>query len=350
MTSRQDSRKEKLVGFNPNENGLRDHGIFGLPFTPDESEIVLIPLPFEATVSYSAGTESGPKAILNASQQIDLNDILDPDGWQNGIAMQDIPSGENYKALREKTEKYLAEFAKGNIDAELQAEINKECEEFKNFVKEKTEKILANEQIAGLLGGDHSVSLGYFEALAEKYDSFGILQIDAHCDLRKAYEGLAYSHASIFYNAVQIPKMTKLVQVGIRDFCAEESELISSSNKIKTFFDYEMRKDLYNGNTWNKICEKIVAELPQNVCISFDIDGLLPYLSPNTGTPVPGGLEMNEVIFLFEKILESGRKIVGFDLVEVDPDPSNPSNEWDGNVASRILYKLCLLALKSKTL
>ncbi len=341
-------REEKVKNFNENENGLRDHGIFGLPFFEEESELVLLPLPWEATVSYAIGTASGPKAILDASQQIDLYDPLNPDAWKEGIAMKDISADILFKsgAVRAITEKYLDKYFEGEIDRELQSKINKECESFKEDVKSITASLLNQGKFVGIVGGDHSVPLGYFEALSERYDDFGILHIDAHADLRDAYEGFTYSHASIFFNALKIKSVSKLVQVGIRDFSKSEKEVVEmEGGRVEMFTDYEIQKSLFEGKTWESICEKIVEKLPENVYISFDIDGLLPHLSPNTGTPVMGGFSVEQVVYLFEKVLKKGKKLIGFDLCEVAP---GKEGEWDGNVGARVLYKLCLLALKSK--
>ncbi|MFN4181517.1 MAG: agmatinase family protein [Candidatus Paceibacteria bacterium] len=342
---RKEVREEKLKNFNENENGLRDHGIFGLPFEVEESELVLVPLPWEATVSYVTGTAKGPDAVLEASQQIDLYDPLHPTAWREGIAI--LPKDESMvkenRETRQKVDAYLAEYAEGKINTGLLEEINEACTGFKNKVKTATTELLNQGKFVGLLGGDHSTPLGYMEALAEKHPSFGILHIDAHADLREAYEGFTYSHASIFYNALKINQVEKLVQVGIRDFSKGEQEVVErEAGRVKMFTEYEIRKALFTGSTWEKVCENIVRELPDKVYISFDIDGLSPHLSPNTGTPVAGGFSLDEVVFLFEKLLQSGKQIIGFDLSEVAPG----EDEWDGNVGARVLYKLCLLALK----
>ncbi|HEY4478137.1 MAG TPA: agmatinase family protein [Candidatus Paceibacterota bacterium] len=345
---RKKIREQKLVNFNENENGLRDHGVFGLPFGVDESELVLVPLPWEATVSYKAGAVDGPQAILDASQQIDLYDPINPIAWQNGIAMFDIPKDliSKNKEIRTKVEKYLEKYSQGEIEVTLKNEVNEACLVFKQEVKSKTASLLTEGKIVGIVGGDHSTPLGYMEALAEKHDSFGILHIDAHADLREAYEGFEYSHASIFNNALKIKNVEKLVQVGIRDFSKGEQEVVErEAGRVKMFTEYEIRKALFTGSTWEKVCDNIVRELPEKVYISFDIDGLAPQLSPNTGTPVAGGFSIDEVVFLFEKVISSGKKIIGFDLCEVAPG----DDEWDGNVGARVLYKLCLLTLKSKS-
>ncbi len=344
---RKNLRSETKKSFNPNESGLHDSGIFGLPFTPDESELVILPVPWEATVSYGVGTAMGPEAVLKASTQLDLYDPLHSATWEEGIAMLPI----NYEIMeksakvREHTEEYLKKYGEGQVDEALKTEIKNACEWLKSEVKNQTTELLNKGHIVGLLGGEHSVSLGYFEALGERFGDFGILQIDAHADLRDAYEGLEHSHASIFFNALKNEKVTKLVQVGLRDISESEYEIqLTHRDRIKVFSDYDIRKKLFDGKSFESLVDDIVDALPEQVCISFDIDGLDPSLCPHTGTPVPGGFAFAEATYLLEKMLSSGKKIIGFDLVEVAP---GPDGEWDGNVGARILYKLSLLALES---
>lgn len=340
--------EEKIANFNPNENGLHDHGIFGLPFDTEESEMVLIPVSWEATVSYGEGASKGPKAILDASQQLDLYDPIYPDAWKRGIAMKDIPTDIFYQNMQvcEKVKKYLDDYVNDTVNKNLQEEINKECVLINDYVEDITSKLLKDNKIVGIVGGDHSVPLGYLKSLSKQYNNFGILHIDAHSDLREAYEGLEYSHASIFFNALKIKNISKLVQIGIRDFSEDENEVIKSEKgRIVSFTDYEIKKDIFKGKTWAKKCDEIIKHLPKEVYISFDIDGLAPHLSPNTGTPVLGGFTLDEIVFLLEKIVDSDRKIIGFDLCEVAP---GKNDQWDGNVGARVLYKLCLLTLKSQ--
>jgi agmatinase len=346
----KEERKRKLATFNPNENGLSHQGIFGLPFGTEEAQIVLLPVPWEVTVSYGEGTANGPAAILKASQQIDLYDPIYPAGWKAGIAMEDVSPEwtEANGSWRGQTVLYLHEFASAEgvspQAGRILEDANKATADLMKWISAKTSALLEEGKFVGLIGGEHSVPLGYMQTLGEKYGPFGILQIDAHADLRVAYEGFTHSHASIMYNASQIPEVEKLVQVGIRDFSTQEFEYArDSGGKLMMFTDYELKKLQYQGIHWNAVCEKIIAHLPQQVYISFDIDGLQPWLCPNTGTPVAGGLLMEEAFYLLEKVVESGRKIIGFDLCEVAPG----EDEWDGNVGSRVLYKLCLLAAKS---
>ena len=220
-------------------------------------------------------------------------------------------------------------------------EINEGSLFLNNWVHTQTRELLDKGKLVALLGGDHSTPFGFIKALTEKHGSFGILQIDAHCDLRKAYEDFKYSHASIMYNVLEeLPGVEKLVQVGIRDYCDEEVEYIRANNdRVVTFFDQQIRERQYEGDTWRNIVDDIVAQLPQKVYISFDIDGLDPKLCGDTGTPVPGGFEVEQVYYLFKKVHESGRKIIAFDLNEVGVG----STDWNANVGARVLFKLCSL-------
>jgi len=340
--------------FDPNSVASGDANIFGLPFTADNAALVLIPVPWDVTVSYSDGTSNGPEAIYQASSQVDLFDPLVKDSWKIGVAMEE-PSKRIIsmnKTLRKKAAGYIRNLEKGiseNSPAmkKVRNEVNAGCTELKKLVKGSVKNQLGKNKIVGLVGGDHSTPLGFIEALAEKYADFGILQFDAHCDLREAYEGFEYSHASIMYNALKIPQMKKLVQVGIRDWCeAEDSIIHSSGGRVKTYFDYKMKQDMYDGKSWKMICSDIISNLPQHVYISFDIDGLDPKLCPNTGTPVPGGLEFEQAVYLISQVAASGKKIIGFDLNEVAPG----KDEWNGNVGARLLYKMCNLTAVSNGL
>ncbi|MGV3588869.1 MAG: agmatinase family protein [Adhaeribacter sp.] len=340
------SKKQKIEQFDPSGVGNITGGIFGLPFTPDEAEVVLIPVPWEVTVSYNAGTAHGPAAIKEASYQLDLYEPAIENAWQLGIAMDEISAewlqeSNNY---RQKTQTYInwLEGGGSNISeataTELTQTVNQKGEELLHWLKNKATHYLNQGKCVGVIGGDHSTPLGLMQALAEQHEEFGILQIDAHADLRNAYEGFEYSHASIMYNALKIKQVKKLVQVGIRDMAESEAELVHSSNgRVITFYDAMLKENLYEGDTWKKLCKKIIAQLPPKVYISFDIDGLDPKLCPGTGTPVAGGLQFEEAIYLIKSLVRNGCKIIGFDLCEVAPG----SDQWNGNVGARLLYKLC---------
>ena len=349
------SKEEKIRNFDPNGVGDVNANIFGLPFSFEESEVVLLPVPWEVTVSYTPGTAKGPEAILDASYQVDLHDPDLQDAWKHGIYMLDASAELMQKSnhLRNKAYEIIRYMEKGgdiSKNAGLtksQQEINQASEEMVHWVHEQTSNLLNHNKLVGLVGGDHSTPLGFIKALANKYDDFGILQIDAHFDLREAYEGFKYSHASIMYNAMNIKSISKILSLGIRDFSQGEMEILNKSNgKLETYTDRDIRYRQFEGDSWKMICTEIASKLPQNIYISFDIDGLDPKLCPATGTPVAGGFEMAEINYLLKTLVDNGKKIIGFDLVEVAPG----DDEWNGNVGARLLYKLCNLMLKSQTL
>jgi agmatinase len=345
------TKQDKIKNFNPNGIGQLNDGMFGLPFSIEECETVLIPVPWEVTVSYGGGTANGPQAILDASYQVDLYDPIVKDAWKLGIAMDEISEEVKQKSTkyRQLSERYITELANGANESQpslkkIATDIHIECLWLNNWVKEKSLYYLNQNKLVGVIGGDHSTPLGLLQALAQKFGNFTILQIDAHADLRNAYEGFEFSHASIIYNAIKLKEVEKLVQVGIRDYCEEELNLINNNPKVKTFFDRDIKYAEYNGDSWDRIVNRIINELPQAIYLSFDIDGLDPKLCPNTGTPVAGGFEADQVLFLLEKIVKSGRKIIAFDLNEVAP---GVGNNWDANVAARLLYRICNLVALS---
>jgi agmatinase len=349
----QSMKKEDIIKqFNPNDLGKEDSGIFGLPFTPENADIVLIPVPWEATVSYGSGTAFGPDAIFEASLQMDLNHYDYPNLWKRGIAMDEFP--EEILMLgahvREKAEKVIRSLEKGKDPAkskkmrENYEMVNDACEALNDWVEDRVKYWRKKKKIVGLVGGDHSTPLGYLRHLATEHKEFGVLVLDAHLDLRKAFEGFTYSHASIFRNAMELPQITKLVQAGIRDFCLEETEFVESQKgRISVHYDRHLQRESMSGKSWKKLFEGIIAELPEKVYVSIDIDGLDPKLCPNTGTPVPGGFQFEQACFLLDLLGKSGKKIIGFDLCEVSPG----EDDWDGNVGARMLYQLCGLAAEN---
>lgn len=343
--------------FDPSLTSSHENGIYGLPYSEHESKLILIPVPWEVTASYGGGSALGPEAILKASPQIDLYDFEFKTAYEQGIHMLEVSSQiKQQNADGRQQAKRIFEYIEKNgpelSDELLKAQdlINQQSVEIQKQLKNQCLSYLKKGKIPCVVGGDHSVPLGAIEAYSEHYEGdYGILHIDAHADLRVQYQGFKQSHASIMDNVLKLPKPPKrLVQVGIRDFCEEEYEAIQSHSSISCFFDRENKKLTYRGLSWNYLCEKIVNELPQNVYISFDIDGLTPNLCPHTGTPVPGGVNFEEVVHLLSVLNNSGKNIIGFDLCEVAPDPTDSENEWDGNVGARVLYQLCGWTLSSQ--
>ncbi|HEX8349703.1 MAG TPA: agmatinase family protein [Hymenobacter sp.] len=346
MSESPSSLDQKLANFDPNALGDAAGGLYGLPFTVEEAQVVVVPVPWEVTVSYRAGTAQGPEAICEASLQVDLYDPDIADAWRLGLAMEeeDEQWAHTSQELRTSAADYIGWLEEGQPATDtarfsgVPDRVTASGKSLLEWLKQKTGAHLDKGKGVVVLGGDHSTPLGYLHALAERHEEFGILQFDAHCDLRPAYEGFEYSHASIMYNALQLPQIKKLVQVGIRDYCQQEAELVERSNgRVIMFTDRFLREEMYNGKSWKKECKKIIAQLPQKVYISFDIDGLDPKLCPGTGTPVPGGLEFEQALFLIRAVVRSGRQIIGCDLNEVAPGDT----DWNGIVGARLLYHLC---------
>jgi len=348
------TKQTKIENFDPSQPGLPDSSIYGLPFTAEESDIIVVPAPWEVTVSYGSGASNGPDAILNASFQVDLLHQEFPDLWKLGIFMDEAPehwleNSEKYKNLAQPIIEALENGEDIDSIPELKnnlEEINKASQQFNDEVKERALYWMNKGKKVILLGGDHSTPLGYYQALAANHDSFGILHFDAHMDLRDAYEGFTYSHASIMFNAIQLPQIEKIVQVGIRDFSEGELEAVKSSNKVKVYTDTDLKANSFEGKTWKDQCDEILAQLPQDVAVSFDIDALQRWYCPNTGTPVPGGLSYEQATYLLSKLANSDKNIVGIDLVEVAPG----EDDWDGNVGARLLFHLCGVFAKNNKL
>ncbi len=307
---------EKTVKFDPTSAISAEFGIFGIPMTEEESKVILIPVPWEVTTSYGEGASRGPQIIRQASEQIDLFDIEVGKAYEVGYHMRDLSEdllkkNDKFKQIAQELIEMRTNLSEDeNKMNSLATQVNQACEEMSQWVYEQCSDVLKKGKLLGLVGGDHSTPLGAIRAVSDKYKGdFGVLHIDAHADLRVAYQGFKQSHASIMYNVMtDAKKPEKLVQVGIRDFSEDEYNFSNSREDIKTFYDLELKRRLLKGETWEKVCQDIIKELPQNVYISFDIDGLDPAFCPHTGTPVPGGLSVDQVFFLFREVHNSGRK------------------------------------------
>jgi len=339
--------------FDPNAAAERDAGIFGLPHTPDEARVVLLPVPWDATTSYRAGASAGPRAIFDASMQVDLYDAEVGKPYERGVAM--LPESGELRAWNEEARAAAEEVieAGGRVagNAELEAalaKVNALSERVNEVVYLEAKRLLNQGRVACVIGGDHASPYGAIRAYAERFPGLGILHVDAHADLRRAYEGFSHSHASIMENVMRLEGVSRIVQVGVRDFCEEELERIASSGgRVRTFFDVGLAAARSRGAI-GEAFDAAIAALPEAVYVSFDIDGLDPALCPHTGTPVPGGLSFHEASALLGAVSRSGRRIVGFDLNEVAPGPDD--DEWDANVGARLLYKMIGWTLLSQRL
>lgn len=327
------------MDFDPDAPALGGR-LFGLPFTPAEARLVVIPVPWEVTTSYRRGTRGAPAAVLAASAQVDLEDLQFGDAWRAGIALaeEDAMVSEWDRAAEPDA---LAVIEAGGGLPDAAARVDAFGARLNALVEREVEAVFARGAVPAVLGGDHSVPFGAYVAAARRHPGLGILHVDAHADLRVAYEGFTWSHASIFHNALGLD-LGRLVQVGVRDCGAAELAAIrGSGGRIRSFTDLELAEAEAEGRPWARVVEDIVAALPDPVWVSVDIDGLDPSLCPGTGTPVPGGLSFRQLALLLAAVART-RRIVGFDLVEVG------TGEWDAIVGARVLYKLCAATLRSR--
>jgi agmatinase len=344
------------MSFDPNGVGIANGNLFGFPVTKEEANIVIIPVPWDATASYGKGTSDGPQAILDASTQLDFFHPKLERAFETKVFM--TPISDEWKEINDRLCKtgmdYIAFLEDGGdisnhvFYQSFLAEMNETQLALKNNLKEGALDLMNQGKMVGILGGEHSTPLGLIEAIDQQGKPFGILQIDAHADLRDAYEGFVQSHASVMFNALQNCKnLVRLTQVGIRDISQMEVDLIFEDNRIETFFDWRLKEEQFHGKFWAEQVADIIHSLPENVYISFDIDGLSPELCPNTGTPVAGGFKLEEINYLFFELAKSGKKIVGFDLNEVG---TSEEGDWDANVGARALWNLICAVEKNRKL
>jgi len=249
-----------------------------------KSKVVVLPVPYEGTVSYGKGASLGPSAILEASSHMELYDIELKNIYEIGI------STANPVKLLTNPEKSL------------------------DNIYQACKKHIGAGKFLAILGGEHSITSACVKAHREKYPNISVLQIDAHSDLRQEYGELPekptiWSHASVMRRVsdMKIP----IVQVGIRSMCDEEPSVIEKNPKIATFY----AKDIVGKDGW---MDKAIEKLSDQVYITFDVDGLDPSIMPSTGTPEPGGLSWYETIEFIRKV-SLRKKIVGFDVVELAP-------------------------------
>jgi agmatinase len=342
--------------FDPDAAALDDSGIFGLPADPGNAAALVIPIPFDATTSYRKGAAEGPEAVLRASRQVDLHDAHFGAFWKQGIAwVEPDPRIRrlNLKAT-ERADRVIAvggriEGRKG-LTRDLE-KVNAIGAELNEIVRAEVDRALGAKKLPVLLGGDHATPFGAIAAVAERHPGVGVLHFDAHADLREAYEGFTWSHASILHNvATRLDGVSKIVQVGIRDFGERELAMIQGSKgRIATLFDADWARAKIDGANLRELARKTLAQLPAEIHVTFDVDGLDPALCPNTGTPVPGGFAWHEACMWIEEIARSKKRVVGLDLNEISPGTMDKGTDsWDAIVGARLLYKLIGAALATR--
>jgi agmatinase len=203
------------------------------------------------------------------------------------------------------------------------------------YVYEKVSETIADERLVVLIGGEHSLSYGSIRAHLEHFPNMQVIQLDAHMDLRNAYEGLQYSHASVFYNVLRDLPLSALFQIGIRDYCREEWTFFKENERINVLTAEDIADKKAEGEAIKKILSDFLQTISNEVYLSLDIDVLEPHLCPGTGTPVPGGLSFWDVLQLVHCLHSAGKKIVGFDLVE-----TGGQTYIDGFTSAKLIYMI----------
>jgi agmatinase len=261
---------------------------------PDTAKVVLIAVPYDGTSTWQKGADKGPEAFLNASENMELYDIeTDSEVYKQGIYLADaVTESSSPEAM---------------VDA----------------VHKKAKEFITKNKFVTLFGGEHSISIGSIRAFNECFDDLTVLQIDAHADLRKEYEGSSCNHACAVYEASQ---KTNLIQVGIRSMDSIEKD-VNETEKI--FFAHEMATDDY----W---MDNAVELMTENVFITIDLDGFDPSICPSTGTPEPGGLFWYETLDFLKQVFKE-KNVVGFDIVELCPNEVDKSSDF---LAAKLYYKM----------
>lgn len=269
-------------------------------FQYDSSKVVIQSVPYEFTSSYLAGSKFGPEAILEASHYVEFYD--------------EETDSEAYKSIGICTLEPL------NFDGKVNAEAIE-------LIYSETLKHLNNNKFVVSVGAEHTVTYGFVKAFKEKFNNLSVLQIDAHSDLRNAYQDNPYSHASVMARVhdLKIP----ICQIAIRAQCKEEADLIKSSPLINTWYNHQLDKD----DKWMDDC---IDKLGENVYLTIDADGFDPSVMPAVGTAEPGGLQWNQSLKFFRKVAEK-RNIVGFDIVETAPKDGEILTQFN---LAKLLYKI----------
>ncbi len=262
--------------FDPEGVGVHNGRWFGMPFSVSEAALALISVPWDVTSSYGGGSSRGPAAMLEASTQLDFYDPWAPEAWRRGIATVPIDDAilQHNNELRPLARKIIEAQEEGKtIDPRALQKINRASGELNIRVEYEARKLLGAGKLVGVVGGDHSTPFGLISALGQKHESFGILHLDAHCDLRERYEGFEGSHASVMFNVLRdVPRVSHLVQVGVRDFSTAEMEFARTHKKVTLFTGALLAQNSFVGVTWAEQCRQIVSALPSRVYISFDVD------------------------------------------------------------------------------
>ena len=333
-----------------NDNG----GYYFRDATPTaDAPIVLVSAPWAVTSAAGQGAVYTPDAIIDASTHLSLYDVVSNTSIDGKVATAEVDYDlqESSLQLGGDAAKVVAHIEDGgaltgDYFARKVVRINLGFRDMHSSVGKRVFRFASKGKIVGVVGGDHSVAFGAVRSISSVYPQMGVLFIDAHSDLRPSGKIFDYSHLSVARNIVdEIPAVSKLVQVGVRDMSREEMDFAQNHPKITMFCHEKLTAERFSGRSWGEVCDDVVAQLPDKVYISFDIDALSPECCPHTKRPVAGGMTFDEAVCLINRVAESGREIVGFDLTEIVPVMESGV---DAAVGARMLVKLCAAALCSK--
>ena len=337
------SVEDNIIKFNP--RGDDSSSIFGLPSPLEEARVVVVPVPWDVTSTSHGGLVDGPQTLIDASPLVPLWDEEHGDIWKMGIAMLDIPEDLYDESQRLRPLAQLAlqfqeggdddrsdEFLKSQLD-----HINEQCSKMVTAVRESTSRFVSAGQKVIVVGGDNSTGLGLLQALAAREESFGILHIDAHKNLQISPDGFDHSPSAAIHNALEIEKVEKVVQVGIRNFTEEESERYrTDKERLTAYTDRYLKKAQFEGHTWDHLCTDILDSLPDRIYLSLDLDGLCP---EEAGHAHPGGLTYSQTAYLIDQLHERGLEVIGADLTGI----TRKYQSTAGSLAAHLLYRICNL-------
>ena len=313
------------------DKGVGDGGFyFGDTTSPADADIVIVSAPWSVTSDYGRGATYTPDAVIDASAEKNLYDTVADVSVAGRVATAEIDYNiqESSEHLGREAERiahqYLGENGfVGEYVAKKVAHINEGFSEMQVSIYKQTKHWASQGKRIAVVGGDHSVAFGAVKALAEVNDGLGVLFIDAHADFLRSGEEFNYSHRSIARNIVE--------------------EVSSIERLVELFLAEKLAAKRFEGESWGNICREVVGKLPQKVYVSLDIDALKIEFCGNTNAPVPGGMTFDEVVYLINTVVESGREIVGFDISEV---VSSINNKMDAIVATQLLAKMCVAMLR----
>lgn len=259
------------------------------------ARVAILPVPFDKTTSYRHGTEKGPEALIEASRNVELYDIeTHSEPYLQGIYTADPVEAET-------SEKMLAE------------------------VYRRTLELIDEGKFVVTLGGEHSISYAPIRAHADRYDLISVLHCDAHADLHPALDGNPWSHGSVMARVKELPRVEKIVSVGIRSMSSEELHLLDTAN---TFFAHQLEGELW--------ISQVMERLTDRVYISFDLDAFDASLMSSTGTPEPGGLFWNQTMKLLSRVIKE-KNVIGCDVVELLPNPQMHACDF---TAAKLVHKI----------